>query len=80
MKRIGSHSLSEFPLPVVRIDCEHCGRAARYALAGLIERFGAEAALPDVRIALLASCQRRADFGRDGRAQLADLASIEKRG
>ena len=31
MRRIGSHSLDEFPLPVVRIACERCGR---YRLAG----------------------------------------------
>jgi hypothetical protein len=47
-RRIGSHSLGEFPLDVVRNDCQRCGRAGSYRLAGLIERFGADAALPDV--------------------------------
>jgi hypothetical protein len=41
MRRIGSHSLAEFPLPVVRIDCERCGRAGSYRLDGLVARFGA---------------------------------------
>ena len=63
MRRIGSHSLDEFPLAVVRIDCERCGRAGRYGRDRLIERFGADAALPDVLLAL-ASCERRADFSR----------------
>jgi hypothetical protein len=40
MRRTGSRSLGEFPHAVVRIECERCGRAGRYALAGLIERFG----------------------------------------
>jgi hypothetical protein len=60
--RIGSHSLGEFPLPVVRVDCERCNRAGSYRLAGLMARFGADAALPDVLLAL-ASCERRADRG-----------------
>jgi hypothetical protein len=40
MTRTDSYSLGEFPLDVVRIECERCGRAGRYRLAGLIERFG----------------------------------------
>jgi hypothetical protein len=50
--RTGSVSLAEFPLDVVRIDCQRCGRAGSYRREGLIERFGADAALPDVLIAL----------------------------
>ena len=33
-RRIGSRSLSEFPLDVVRIECERCGRSRRYASPG----------------------------------------------
>jgi hypothetical protein len=43
MRRVGSHSLGEFPFDPVRIECERCGRAGSYRLAGLIERFGADA-------------------------------------
>jgi hypothetical protein len=39
---------------------------------GSIERFGADAALPDVLMAL-ASCERRADFSRPCEARFADL-------
>ena len=68
-----SHSLSEFPLPVVRIDCERCGRAWSYRLAGLIERFGADIALPDLLMAL-AQCERRQDFSRPCCARFTYLA------
>jgi hypothetical protein len=53
--------LGEFPLPVVRIDCPRCERAGSYRLDGLKARFGADAALPDLLLAL-ASCERRKDF------------------
>ena len=42
--RSGSHTLGEFPMNVVRIDCQRCGQAGRYRREGLIERFGADAA------------------------------------
>ena len=72
--RNGSHSLGEFPLAVVRIDCPRCDRAGSYRRDGLIARFGAEAALPDVLLAL-ASCERRANFRRPCGARFADLAA-----
>jgi hypothetical protein len=39
MRRIGSLSLDEFALPVVRIACERCGRAGSYQLDGLVARW-----------------------------------------
>jgi hypothetical protein len=42
---IGSHSLGEFPLDVVRIECPRCGRAGSYRLDGLMARFGPDAAV-----------------------------------
>jgi hypothetical protein len=63
MRRVGSRSLGEFPFDVVRVDCERCGRAGRYALARLIERFGADAAMPDVLMDL-AACERRKSFSQ----------------
>jgi hypothetical protein len=70
--RRGSRSLGEFPLDVVRIDCERCGRAGRYSLARLIERFGSDAAGPDVLMEL-ASCERRRDFSQPCGARFTDL-------
>ena len=63
MRRIGSPLLGEFPHAVVRVDCERCGRAGSYRKEGLVARFGADIALPDVLMAL-ASCERRKDFSR----------------
>ena len=67
--RTGSHLLREYPLPTVQIDCERCGRAGRYRVEGMVARFGAGAALPDVLMAL-ASCERRSDFSRPCGARL----------
>jgi hypothetical protein len=67
-RRIGSRSLGEFPLDVVRIEC------GRYAKARLIERFGADAAGPNVRVAL-AACERRKNFSQPCGARFTDLAS-----
>jgi L-alanine-DL-glutamate epimerase-like enolase superfamily enzyme len=56
--RIGSRSLGEFPLDVVRIECERCGRAGSYRRDGLMARFGVDIALPDLLMEL-AQCERR---------------------
>ena len=71
--RRGSRSLGEFPLNVVRIDCPRCDRAGSYRLDGLLARFGADAALPDLLLAL-ASCERRKDFSKPCGARFTDLA------
>ena len=71
--RIGSRSLGEFPSTVVRIECQRCGRAGSYRLDGLLARFGPDAALPDVLMAL-ATCERRRDFSRPCGARFTDLA------
>jgi hypothetical protein len=71
-RRIGSRSLGEFPFDVVRIECERCSRAGSYALARLIERFGADAAGPDVLMEL-AQCEHRKDFSRPCGARYTDL-------
>ena len=55
------------PFDPVRIECERCGRAGSYRLDGLIERFGVDAALPDVLMEL-AACERRG-------ARFTDLAA-----
>jgi hypothetical protein len=60
---------------VVGIECERCGLAAgSYALAALIERFGADAAGPDALIEL-AQCERHKDFSRPCGARFANLAA-----
>ncbi len=69
----GSHLLGEVLLKVVRIGCARCERTGRYRLDRLIERFGADAALPDVLTAL-ASCERRGDFAKPCGAKFTDMA------
>ena len=73
-RRIGSRSLGEFPHDVVRIECERCSRAGSYALAGLLARFGADIALPDLLMEL-AACERRKDFSAPCGVRFTDLAA-----
>lgn len=68
----GSLTFADYPGDVVRIECERCGRAGRYRLDGLVTRFGADIALPDLLLAL-AACERRADFSRPCGARFMDL-------
>jgi hypothetical protein len=63
---------ASFPCPSVRIECPRCERAGSYRLDGLKARFGADAALPDVLMAL-ATCDRRKDFSRPCGARFTDL-------
>ena len=78
MGRIGSRPLADYPGPVVRIECPRCGRAGSYALSGLIERFGADAALPDVLMDL-AACERRKDFSAPCGARFTDRSRVRGR-
>jgi hypothetical protein len=57
----------------IRIDCEPLRSSGRYRLAGLIERFGADAAGPDVLMEL-GACERRKDFSQPCGARFTDLA------
>jgi hypothetical protein len=63
MRRIGSRSLGEFPFDVVRIECERCGRASRYRRDGLMARFGADIALPDLLLAFGLVIERTSNPG-----------------
>jgi hypothetical protein len=45
----GCLQLREYPGDLVRLSCEKCGRAGQYRKAKLIERFGADIRLPDLR-------------------------------
>jgi len=71
MRRAGSYTLADYPGPTVRIDCERCGRAGSYRRDGLLARFGADIAQPDLLVAL-SSCERRRDFSRPCGARYTD--------
>ena len=54
----GAWSLREFPLPLVRVKCDKCGRKGQYHTEKLIERYGADMVMPELRH-LIAQCLRR---------------------
>jgi len=53
----GSLQLSEYPGDLVRLSCEKCGRSGQYRKQKLIERYGADIRLPDLREEI-ARCDR----------------------
>jgi len=54
----GSLTLSDYPGEIVRLSCPKCGRAGQYRKQNLIERYGADMRLPDLREEI-AQCERR---------------------
>ncbi len=48
--------LSEYPFDLVRLACEKCDRTGSYRKSRLIERYGAEIQLPDLRLEIAADC------------------------
>lgn len=54
----GSWLLGEWPLPLVRVMCDKCGRAGQYRTEKLIDQHGADMTMPDLRH-VLAQCTRR---------------------
>ena len=71
-----AHTLSDFRVPRLSIECEPCGRRGRYSVARLIEQYG-DAKLPDLRH-VLANCPKaksqsihdrsKVRYGADSRA------------
>lgn len=53
----GAYTLAQFPLEMVELACEKCGRRGRLSKARLIEEHGPDIALPDLRT-ILARCER----------------------
>jgi hypothetical protein len=45
----GSLKLREYPAEMVRLACTKCGRVGQYRKQNLIERYGADIPLPDLR-------------------------------
>jgi len=59
----GSYSLGEAgrKLSVIKLHCPKCHRAGRYRVDRLIEQYGRDIAMPDLRHEL-AECPRRHDM------------------
>ena len=51
-----AHTLSDFRVPTLSIECEPCGRRGRYNVARLMEKYG-DAKLPELRH-ILANCPK----------------------
>ena len=58
--RDNAHTLSDFRVPTLSIECEPCGRFGRYNIAQLIEKYG-DAKLPELRH-VLANCPKAKSF------------------
>jgi len=54
----GSLQLRDCPGELVRLSCEKCGRSGQYRKQKLIERYGADIRLPDLREEI-AQCRRQ---------------------
>ncbi|MCR9178525.1 MAG: hypothetical protein NXI19_21350 [Alphaproteobacteria bacterium] len=50
--------LLDYPLQTINVSCRKCDRRGRYAKAKLIERYGADIALPDLRLLIANGCSR----------------------
>jgi hypothetical protein len=71
-----AHTLSDFRVPTLSIECEPCGRRGRYTIAKLREKYG-DAKLPELRH-ILANCPKaksqsihdrcKVRYGADSRA------------
>jgi hypothetical protein len=51
-----AHTLSDFRVPTLSIECQPCGRAGRYSIARLMEKYG-DAKLTDL-LQALANCPK----------------------
>ena len=54
----GSLQLRDYPSDIVRLSCAKCGRSGQYRKRKLIERYGADIRLPDLREEI-AKCERQ---------------------
>jgi hypothetical protein len=58
MQAMKGSSLAEYPGDIIRLSCSKCGRSGQYKKQNLIERYGTDARLPDLRQEI-AQCERR---------------------
>ena len=63
-----AHTLSDFRVPTVSIECKPCGRRGRYNVAKLIEKYG-DMKLPELRH-VLANCPKSRSFSVDNQCKV----------
>lgn len=56
MPRNGSYTLGEVTADRVVVECEICNRRGSYSTAGLVEKYGADVTMPDLKFKLV-NCQ-----------------------
>jgi len=69
-----SLQLSEYQGDIVRLSCEKCGRSGQYRKQKLIDRYGADMQLPDLREEI-AQCERRGKMHDACMVHYVDLVS-----
>jgi hypothetical protein len=69
----GSYSLSETAArqKMVRLACDNCGRRGQYRIDRLLERYGPDIAMPDLRHEL-AQCPHRRDMSNPCQVKYVD--------
>jgi hypothetical protein len=72
--RTGSLTLLQYSGEIVRLSCEKCGRAGQYRKQNLIERYGADTRLPDLR-GEIAKCTRHGQMHDTCMARYVDLVT-----
>jgi hypothetical protein len=68
----GSLQLRDYPGDLVRLSCAKCGRTGQYRKQNLIERYGPNIRLPDLREEI-AQCERRGQTHDACMARYVDL-------
>ena len=64
MSRYSSPPLSAWPLPMVRLVCDRCGRRGQYRKETLIDRHGPDIVGADLLVAV-ADCPRHRALGEE---------------
>ena len=72
----GSLTLHEYPGEMVRLSCAKCGRSGQYRKQTLIERYGADIRLPDMREEI-AECRRYGQMHDVCMVRYVDLAASQ---
>jgi hypothetical protein len=76
----GSLQLFEYPGDIIRLSCEKCGRSGQCRKQKLIERYGADMRLPDLREEI-AQCDRMGKMHDACMVRYVDLVpSVERKG
>jgi hypothetical protein len=72
----GSLQLFEYPDDIVRLSCEKCGRSGQYRKQTLVERYGGDIRLPDLREEI-AKCRRHGQTHDACKVRYVDLVATQ---